>query len=390
MANSSLSEDIIKSRHVLFVGAGASEPLGLKPTRPFLELLSERLCPLILEGSRLQIEEKRSTTFLNSFFTQAAKHFGVTLPDSEVALDYLDYLAETCRELHSLPSIFRELAQTGGNSGFYDRWAKMFLQVRSYIQKIIVEHYSRVDGKHVSRIYKPLLQVLCMHGQTLSVYTTNYDWAFEYLAEESAVDLNLEDGFMHSPLAEHWSRQAFDEFHPHPQKTNLVLFKLHGSTSWYRDADPPHSIRKFPNPAPELAGSRAMLIYPTQIKTQAIQEEPFRIAYEYLQETLMHATLSIIIGFSFRDPAINDILQCALTKNRRLKLVVVEPKMNEDLGIAFSELLQKLGIEEGEWQRRMRIIKGKFGHGPFVIREIAETVRRLDQWDKLVPWVEMS
>lgn len=365
-------------------------PLDLKPTRPFLELLSERLCPLILEGSRLQIEEKRSTTFLNSFFTQAAKHFGVTLPDSEVVLDYLDYLAKACRELHSLPSVFRQLAQTGGNSGFHDRWAEMLSKVRSYIQEVMVVHYSRVDGKLAWRIYKPLLQSLCAEGQTLPLYTTNYDWAFEHLAVASEIDLCLEDGFMDSPLGEHWAREIFDQFRPAPQKINLVLFKLHGSTSWYRNAEPPHLVQKFPTPAPELAGSRIALIYPTQIKTQAIQEEPFKTAREYLQETLMHTNLGVVIGFSFRDPTINDILHCALVKNRNLKLVIVEPKMNENSGIVFGELLHKLGIEEREWQRRMRIIKGKFGDGPFVIREIAKTVRRLDQWDKLVPWVEMS
>lgn len=385
--SSSLSTEIVKSKHVLFVGAGASAPLGLRPTGPFLELLQEKLPPLIEEHNRLQIGEKHSVTYFNDFFAQAAKHFGVTSPDSEVVLDYLDFLAGSCGELQSLPKLFQELAQTAGNSGFHDRWAKMFLQVRSHIQKVVVEHYSRLDGELASRIYKPLLQSLCTQGQMLPVYTTNYDWAFEHLAEASEVDLYLEDGFANTPLGERWARAVFDEFLPHPQKINLVLFKLHGSTSWYRDVASPQSILKFPNPAPELAGSRAMLIYPTQIKTQTIQEEPFRTAYEYLQETLMHANLSIIIGFSFRDPAINDTLRCALTKNRSLKLAVVEPKMDE---IALSELVHELGIEQQEWKGRMRVIKGKFGDEPFVYEEVARTVQKLDQWDDLKPWVEMS
>jgi hypothetical protein len=166
------------------------------------------------------------------------------------------------------------------------------------------------------------------------------------------------------------------------------LFKLHGSTSWYRDKDLPGSIRKFPNPAPELAGSRAVLIYPTQVKAQAVQEEPFLTAYEYLRETMMRTNLAIIIGFSFRDSAINDTICYALSKNSVLKLAVVEPNMNEDPGVALPELLHKLGIEEQEWKRRMRVIKGRFGDEPFICEEVATTVQRLDRWDDLEPWVE--
>lgn len=390
MANSGLNANIIHSRHVLFVGAGASEPLGLRPTRPFLELLPERLALLIVRDLRVGIEEGRAATYFNPFFDQAAQHFKVALPDSEVVLDYIDDLAKACRELNSSPPVFRQLAGTIGNSGFHTQWAEMLSKVRSCIQEVMVVHYSRVDRKLAWRIYKPLLQLLCAEGQTLPLCTTNYDWAFECLAEESAEYLKLEDGFERKPLGECWSRQVFDDFHPDPQRINLALFKLHGSTSWYRNAEPPHLIQKFPIPAPELAGSRAMLIYPTQIKTEAVQEEPFKTAYEYLQETLMNASLGIIIGFSFRDTAVNDTMRYALANNSNLKLAVVEPKMNEDSGVVLSELLDKLGIGQQEWKRRMRVIKGKFGDDAFVYQEVASSVQKLDQWDNLKPWVERS
>lgn len=224
----------------------------------------------------------------------------------------------------------------------------------------------------------------------LPVFTTNYDWAFEYLAEASEAHLYLEDGFKRSPRGERWERNVFDKFHPRQRKINIVLFKLHGSTSWYRDAGPPHLIRKFPNPAPELAGSRAVLIYPTQVKAPATQEEPFQTAYDYLRETMTRTNLAVIIGFSFRDSAINDILHSALTKNRSLKLAIVEPNMNEESRVAFSELVHKLGIEENESKRRLRVIKGEFGDEPFVCEEVVRTVKGLDQWDDLEPWVEQS
>ncbi|MBA7500689.1 hypothetical protein ES704_03449 [subsurface metagenome] len=388
MRSLDLNTEIINNKYLLFVGAGASAPLGLKPTGPFLDMLPKKLDELIQQGYRKEFGQENIEKFLSHFYTQAAQHFGVTLPDSEIVLDYLDFLAEACRELDSLPREFRELAETGGGGDFHRRWNTMFLQIRSYIQKVVVEHYSRVDGEHASRIYKPLLQPLCGQGQTLPVFTTNYDWVFEHLAEVSQEDLYLEDGFESSPLGERWVRDVFDKFRPRQRKSNLVLFKLHGSTSWYRDEVPPQFIRKFPNPAPELAGSRAVLIYPTQVKVEVIQEEPFYTAYEYLRETMMHTNLAVIIGFSFRDPVINDTVRHVLTNNEGLKLAIIEPKMNDDPGVAFSELLDKLGIEEQEWKGRLRVIKGKFGDEPFVSEEVARTVQGLDQWDDLEPWVE--
>ena len=388
MTSSSLNVEVIKNKHVLFVGAGASAPLGLKPTQPFLELLIQELPKLILEGFRIEMGEQSQTT-LNQVFAQAAQHFEVDLPDSEVVLDYLNYLREACDKLDSLPATFMNLAKTGGNTGVHRQWGDMFSQLQGHIQKIIVEHYSTVDGKLASKIYKPLLNLLCRQGQALPIYTTNYDWAFEHLAEANEADLYIEDGFMKTPTGERWARQAFDTFQCHPQKVNLVLFKLHGSTSWYKEEAPPHSIRKFPRPAPELAGSRAALIYPTQVKPQATQEEPFQTGYAYFRETMMHANLGIIIGFSFRDPAINETIRYALANNRNLKLAVIEPKINKRKGGALSQLVDKLGIGQ-EWKRRMRVIKGKFGDESFVYKEVESTVQKLDQWDELQSWVETS
>ena len=388
MTSSSLNVEVIKNKHVLFVGAGASAPLGLKPTQPFLELLIQELPKLILKGFRIEMGEQNQTS-LNQVFAQAAQHFEVDLPDSEVVLDYLNYLSKACDKLNSLPAIFMHLAKTGGNTGVHRQWGDMFSQLQAHIQKIIVEHYSTVDGKLASKIYKPLLNLLCRQGQALPIYTTNYDWAFEHLAEANEADLYIEDGFMKTPTGERWARQAFDTFHCRPQKINLVLFKLHGSTSWYKEEAPPHSIRKFPRAAPELAGSRAALIYPTQVKTQATQEEPFQTAYAYFRETMMHANLGIIIGFSFRDPAINETIRYALANNSNLKLAVIEPKINKRKGGALSQLVDKLGIGQ-EWKRRMRVIKGKFGDESFVYKEVASTVQKLDQWDALQSWVETS
>jgi len=389
MTSSSLNVEVIKNKHVLFVGAGASAPLGLRPTQPFLELLIEKLPKLILERFSVEMGEQ-SQRNLETVFKQAAQHFEVDLPDSEIVLDYIDYLRNACDELNSLPATFGNLAKTGGSRQFQKQWSTMLSQVQSCIYKVIVEHYSSVDGELASKIYDPLLKSLCKRGQALPIFTTNYDWVFEHLVEASEPDLYLEDGFTRSATGERWARQAFDTFQCRQRKINLVLFKLHGSTSWYKDETPPHHIRKFPRPAPELAGSKPALIYPTQVKSEATQEEPFLTAYEYFRETMLNADLGIIIGFSFRDPAINDTIGYALANNNNLRLAIIGPKINKDKGGAPGQLADKLGIGQQEWKERIRIIKGRFGEAPSIYKEVANTVQKLNQWDTLKPWVETS
>jgi hypothetical protein len=387
MTSPRLNRAIITNEYMLFVGAGASAPLGLQPTAPFLKLLPKKVDELIEQGYGTKFGEEKVAKFLSDLFTQAAKHFGAALPDSEIVLDYLDFMVKVCRELHSFPKEFTQLVGIGRDD-FHSRWAELLSKLQGYIKKVVVEHYSKVDGEHALKIYKPLLESSCKQGNVLPIFTTNYDWAFEHLAEAGEAHLYLEDGFQRSPTGERWSKDVFSRFHPRQRKINIALFKLHGSTSWYRDTGASAYIRKFPNPAPELAGSRAVLIYPTQVKAQAIQEEPFKTAYDYLRETTTRTKLAIIIGFSFRDPAINDIFRNATAENRNLKLVVVEPNMSEKNVIALNDLLNKLGIQEQKSKKRLRVINGEFGDDPFVCEEIAKTVQGLDQWDKLESWVK--
>lgn len=110
MTSSRLNEDIINNRYALFVGAGASAPLGLKPTGPFLELLPKKIDKFIQQDYRKEFGEENVTNFLDGLFTEAVQHFKVDLPDSEIVLDYLNFLAEVCRQMAKLPEQFKELA----------------------------------------------------------------------------------------------------------------------------------------------------------------------------------------------------------------------------------------------------------------------------------------
>ncbi len=91
--------NIVYNQHVLFLGAGASAPLGLRPTAPFIQHLQERLPDLLNES----LGNSPPGSQLRTLFAQAARHYRAGAPDSEYVLDYLEFLIGVCKNLQALP-----------------------------------------------------------------------------------------------------------------------------------------------------------------------------------------------------------------------------------------------------------------------------------------------
>jgi len=300
------------------------------------------------------------------FFQIAAEHFSTAHPDSEVVLDYIDFLLKIGNESKEFPNQILALSGIGS----FEKWIDYFTELKNFLQKLIVEHYSNVDGEQADKLYNPLISIVCSERKILPIFTTNYDWVFEHLVEVRQNDYRLLDGFKSTGgLGERWARDVFDRFRSSPNKINIILLKLHGSTSWYKDTR--NNIKKISEAAPQIGGSRALLIYPTQVKADAVKEDPFKTAYEYLKASLENAKLCIVIGFSFRDPEINKVFSIALVNNKELKLVIIDPAINQHY---IDELRGKFSLDENEFQSKVHYLNAGFG-SPEAINFIAEKIK---------------
>ena len=146
---SNLNQTIVNSRCVLFVGAGASAPLEMLPTAPFLKLLETELLKSMVDSEKLmpQTTSVNLDNWIKDFFNQAGRYHESKTPDSEMVLDYLEHLTESCEELKSLPQLFAELAGYAGSPNLHGDWSAVFSRAKGYIQEIIVKHYSSVKGR---------------------------------------------------------------------------------------------------------------------------------------------------------------------------------------------------------------------------------------------------
>ncbi|GAI44783.1 unnamed protein product, partial [marine sediment metagenome] len=151
----------------------------------------------------------------------------------------------------------------------------------------------------------------------IPIFTTNYDMAIETYSQQSSIQ--LETGLESTHTGNIWKPGRFYQFQPDKSKTNIVLFKLHGSLTYHRKEN---SIVSTGLPIKDPSGYKSVVLYPTQTKDFP-DEEPFRTAYGFLKGCFLIARLAIVIGYSFRDPGIRRILIDTLELNPNLTFILV-------------------------------------------------------------------
>jgi hypothetical protein len=320
-----VNEAIYKQPLVLFLGAGASKPLGLKTTPEFWEWF--------------RFDSGFDWNLLNAIAEsiEPSEEIG-RKPDIEAVLDILEKISEG-----------KELEEKISNSTSfkYSKYAKVletkptvpegkitefikpilvWWDISERIKDLVIEHYFQVDNEQAFKLYQPLLE-LALH-RPLPIFTTNYDRAVEKAYESTIIPTydirkapyNLVDGFSRERIVTPiWSRSAYDDFMP--TGADVILFKLHGSVNWVRT---PEGIQRVDIPQRDLGGAPTVIAYPSRLKRE-IHEEPFRTNYDYLIACLLHAEVCVVIGFSFRDQEIVEEFRQAMQLNKKLGLLIINP-----------------------------------------------------------------
>ena len=218
--------------------------------------------------------------------------------------------------------------------------------------------------------YEALLGVLSkgldLRNNPLVIFTTNYDPAIETFCQANAGEYRLCDGFVQqwnagSPV---WQRDSIHQLQiGATNQKDVVLFKLHGSTSWFKRGN-----QFIKSDATIYTGNdpsfENLLIYPA--KRKVALEDPYFTGYDYFQRTLENCQLCVVIGYSFRDYDALSRLRSAASYNRALKLLVIDLyadplcKRLKDLGVNAKPLVQVFGPAESE-QGYLSAIRAELG-----------------------------
>lgn len=117
---------------------------------------------------------------------------------------------------------------------------------------------------------------------------------------------------------------AIDKYEP---VENLVyLYKIHGSVNWIEDERATNesffTIKELP--LRNDSNSSNVLVYPTPLKQNKSLGAPYVDLFREFQHKLLEPnTVLFVIGYSFSDEHVNDIIYRALATNSTMNLVVI-------------------------------------------------------------------
>ena len=183
-------------------------------------------------------------------------------------------------------------------------------------------------------VYKNFYQKIALRNKDLSrinIFTTNND-----LFNEQALDaLNIHyiDGF-NGGLNKYFNPAMFnytyskrmdtsiDRFEP--VENMIYLYKIHGSINWIEDICNNTYFDIKEEYMPAYDENKSVLIYPTPMKQNKSLGSPYSDLFREFQHKLLEPnSVLFVIGYSFSDEHVNDIIYRALATNSTFNIVII-------------------------------------------------------------------
>ena len=286
---------------VLLLGAGASKPAKVPTTKEFVD---EFLAKLRHEKKRDELKAvKQIIEILNKNLKKKRERVEV---DIEILLEVLEAL-ET-KEDNKLLYFYENLDENFLLKGLVEK-----TNLIKDLKDFIVEK-TTVDKEEIH--YLSPLKDFIKESRPLRILTVNYDTAIEQFCEEYKIPYT--DGF-----DLYWNPSNFDD----EDKYDVHLYKLHGSITWYQ-TNRKNYLKSLVKPEGNKISlitkeeARSLILYPAQ---KWFYSDPILELLLKARKILENNDVKvlIVIGFSFRDDHIREILWNAARKNRDLVIFLI-------------------------------------------------------------------
>lgn len=236
------------------------------------------------------------------------------------------------------------------------------------IKKVFLEEYVLTIDYSKNQTHKLFFKKITSRDTKLdkpNFFTLNYDLLLEKSAEQ--VGLYVNNGFwgfydrIFMPASYQIDIHLKNSEGGKRVKNGIRLFKLHGSLSWFSDSSkPPYGIAekqiildkenkiKYPSVASDL------IIYPIQSKKKHSLDLPYSELFRHFIEKLNNKnSVLIVIGYSFLDEHINDIITNSLANPDFNLLVFSFINPTESNSHFFKEL-----YEYSKTDKRISVLHG--------------------------------
>ena len=305
---------------MFLLGAGASHNAGIKGidsmTNSFLDMLN-----ILVQNYAWEFYEKAGFMSRDSLETDDyapdAEEIVKTLKediskkkdrfDIELLLEALNHLDNKEHILYSMMSYPKK----------YEKYDKQYKHVKNILIKFIrnqCENISSVNYLYPISAFKP-------PNTPLDIFTLNYDGTIEKMCKE--YNLTYTDGFK-----EEWNPDHYLD-----ENLQIRLYKLHGSLYWYKTEKGKYIKLPIKNVDVETLTYfmdekiSETLLFP--MITKDYSTGPFPWLMEELRKKLRMHELCIVLGYSFRDNYIKQILLDEMQNNTNLWILIVDHNSKE-------------------------------------------------------------
>ncbi|WP_298351180.1 SIR2 family protein [uncultured Dokdonia sp.] len=243
---------------------------------------------------------------------------------------------------------------------------KVCLSLIEIIETIIFDEinidFDDVKYKDNIENYQRFYRKTALRNKDLSrinVFTTNND-----LFNETALDsLNIHyiNGF-NGGLNRYFNPALFnytfskrmdtsiDKFEP---VENMVhLYKIHGSINWIEDTKNANTFFKIKETYNPQKGQNNVLVYPTPTKQNKSLGSPYVEMFREFQRKLLEPlSVLFVIGYSFSDEHVNNIIYQALATNSTMNLVIINDVSDRDIFKIEDDRIFKIWGEKSDGQK---------------------------------------
>ena len=329
---------------VFLIGAGASKDVGCKLSTEMLTSLKEAI-------NNLTASEKDFINYKEDFneiyhFILASLKYQSTMKDSSVSSSAYVNIEDFVMVLRQL--IDKEFIIPYPLIGNWNdkilKWelknGDVFLRFKDFITLLLVKDWTQYDKSRAEIILQPIREIL-NHSENIKAnfFSLNYDLVFENVFNTTTAKI-LDNGFSEKNISDDTIRFWAADFNNPNSPTKINLYKLHGSIDWEHNLDSEEvSIKESIDD-----GREPLMIFGSYSKMLSF--DPFLYILSNFRAKLEEATIFVVIGYSFHDKYINNLLIQQLSQNtdedKPKKLLVVDPTRPTQTASEFTEELKSI------------------------------------------------
>jgi hypothetical protein len=319
--------DDVFMKVVFLLGAGASKDAGCKLSGEMMDSLEKAINGISISDNEYYKYQKDFEE-IYKFIIASLKYQAIMKNSSENGNSYVN--------IEDFVMVLRQLIDKeftipypliGNWNDKILKWElsnkDVFDRFRRFITRQLVEDWTHYDLVKAENMLKPLRDLLDNPDRfKINIFSLNYDLIFEGVFNSPTIRL-LDNGFSEKSISDNQIKYWNADFDDPNSPTKINLFKLHGSMDWeYSEDTEEISIKESLDD-----GREPLIIFGSPMKMLSF--DPFLCILSKFRTLLEEATIFIVIGYSFHDKYINNLLIQQLGRNTKdfvpKQLIIVNP-----------------------------------------------------------------